>query len=50
MERIRFKGGTGTIPELLIAERDQAEAELSLAKLNTRTLTERIALEKALGV
>jgi outer membrane protein, multidrug efflux system len=50
MERIRFKGGTGTIPELLTAERDQAEAELALARLDARTLTERIALEKALGV
>jgi outer membrane protein TolC len=35
---------------LLTAERDQAEAELALARLDARTLTERIALEKALGV
>ncbi len=50
MEHVRLRGGTGTTPELLTAERDQAEAELALARLNTRTLTERIALEKALGI
>ena len=50
MERFRLRGGTGTVPELLTAERDQAEAELALARINTKTLTERIALEKALGI
>jgi NodT family efflux transporter outer membrane factor (OMF) lipoprotein len=50
MEHIRLKGGTGTTTELLTAERDRAEVDLTLAKLRARALLERIALEKALGV
>jgi len=50
MEHLRFTGGTGTRVEILLAERDRAEAAIRLAAAKTRLLTERIALEKALGL
>jgi NodT family efflux transporter outer membrane factor (OMF) lipoprotein len=50
LERVRFSGGTGTKIEILLAERDLAEAELAVSKRTAEVLIERIALEKALGV
>ncbi len=50
MEHLRFRGGTGTTVDILTAERERAEAEIRQAQAITRSMTERIAFEKALGL
>lgn len=50
MASARFEGGTGTVIDILEAEREAAEAQITTVRLKARHLIERVALEKAIGV
>lgn len=49
MARARFEGGTVSVMTVLEAERDWADAKVTVRQLEAAQQTEALALEKALG-